>query len=147
MQQILGNISVANSGYDIIYSFKNTKLYVPNYIPSYNLISAQEQAFYTDILLCLEARKASHNYVVNSFRRQINYIVSNFNQDTRTFKDLPLEVRRNMSRTMQLSFSFTEGHNQAPPIFDNTSLTVLRGNLQSLKYDAKKPLTSLEHAI
>ena len=51
-----------------------------------------------------------------------------------------------MSITLHLSFTFTAGHNQPPPISDNTKLTVLRDNLETIKYDYKKPLTYLEHA-
>lgn len=48
-----------------------------------------------------------------------------------------------MSITLQLLFSFTAGHNQAPHISDNTTLTVLRGNLETIKYEAQKPLVYL----
>lgn len=148
MQQVLGKLFVANSGNNGIFSFNNMlDIYVPNFIPSYYLINTQDQAFYTNILFCLEARKAGHQYVVNSVRTQVNYILNTFNPDTRTFKDLPSEVRRNMFRTLHLSYSFTPGHNQAPPISDNITLTDLRGKLETIKYDAQKPLTSLEHVI
>lgn len=117
-------------------------IYLPNII-LYYLTNTHEQAFYTDILFCL---KDSHQYIVNSVRTQINYILNSFNPDTRSLKDLTLEVRRIMSITLHLSFTFTAGHNQAPTIFDNTRLTVLRGNLETIKYDPPKPLTYLEHA-
>jgi hypothetical protein len=147
MQEIIGKISVANSVNNGIFSFNNMNIYVPNFIPSYYLINTQDQAFFIDILFCLEARKAGHQYVVNSLRTQINYILNSFNPNTKTFKDLPLEVRRNMSRTLRLSFTFTPGHNQAPLISDSLTLTELRGKLETIKYEAQKPLTSLEHAI
>lgn len=82
MQQILGKISVANTGNNKIYSFNNMNIYVPNIIPSYYLINTQEQAFYTDILFCIETSKASLEYIINSVRTQINYILNSFNPDT-----------------------------------------------------------------
>lgn len=143
MQQILGTITVANAGNNNIYSLNNMNIYVPNILLSYYLINTQEQAFYTDMLFCLED---SHQYIVNSVPTQINYILNSFNPDTITFKDFALEVRRNMSRTFHLSFTFTAVHNQPAPIYVNTILTVLRDNLETIKYDSQKPLTYLEHA-
>lgn len=146
MQEKLGKISVATRGNNGIYSFNN-KIITYNFTPSYYTIDPQDRAFYTNILFCLEARKGSHQYVVNSLRTQIKYILNTFNPDTKTIKDFPADIRRNMNRTMKLSYSFTTGDTEVSLINDNKTLTQLRGDMETIRSDVQRPLTSLESAI
>ena len=99
------------------------------------------------MLLCLEARNNGHKHIHDSLTRQIGYLARFLDPNRRSFRDLPVNVRDNITRTLELSYSFTPGYNQAPAISDNLEIPCLKNKLETLKLEHANPYLALDKEI
>lgn len=147
LQQVAGGISVPNGAKHDIYLFNNMMdMHVPLWAPSYIRLSPEQRVYHMNMLLALDAREKAHGYIVESLSRIIGNLGRVINPDIKTFAHLPQNVRHNIFRTLELSYTFTPAC-RVPPISDNLTVTDLRHVLSTLKVDNDKPYRSMSNAI